>query len=321
MRRSDCDQTVRIFDRRLGSVCEENVYRGRAMRWLYGTRIGFIASEFAAMTGTVNRAFGAWYRRDGSRAVIESFVKEHDIDLSEASQPLEAYRDFNAFFERRLKAEARPVDHAPESLIAAADARLMAYEISDKLVIPVKGRAFSIRGLTGGLAMDLLGPSGTCLVLRLAPADYHRFHYIDAGEQVVLGRLGGLWRAVSPLSLAWQRPVFEQNRRDVTLVRTANFGPMVQIEVGALMVGQVNQSLPDCCRVSRGGEKGWFSIGASTIVQLFSERAVRIDADIWQKSKDGIETRVRFGEKIGCKGSGHTCGRNANSLAMAIEGH
>ncbi len=42
-------------------------------------------------------------------------------------------------------------------------------------------------------------------------------------------------------------------------------------------------------------------MGGSTIVLLFTENAVNIDEDIVLNSAKGIETKVKYGERIGEK--------------------
>ena len=45
-------------------------------------------------------------------------------------------------------------------------------------------------------------------------------------------------------------------------------------------------------------EKGYFEFGGSTIL-LLVPRCIAIDADILEKTREGVETKVTLGEKIG----------------------
>ena len=58
---------------------------------------------------------------------------------------------------------------------------------------------------------------------------------------------------------------------------------------------------PEAARVARGSEKGRFEFGGSTIVVVLPRRCCVIDADILENSRAGIETKVKYGERIGCK--------------------
>ena len=51
--------------------------------------------------------------------------------------------------------------------------------------------------------------------------------------------------------------------------------------------------------IKKGEEKGMFEFGGSTIVLLVSKDYVIFDEDILKNTKDGYETRVLYGEKIG----------------------
>ena len=48
----------------------------------------------------------------------------------------------------------------------------------------------------------------------------------------------------------------------------------------------------------KGEEKGYFLFGGSTIVIIVKEDIITIDDDILKNSKEGIETKVKQGEKI-----------------------
>lgn len=80
-------------------------------------------------------------------------------------------------------------------------------------------------------------------------------------------------------------------------MRTKHFGDMLQIEVGALQIGRINNH--KVTAFSRMEEKGYFSYGGSTIIQLFPAGVISVDEDIWRLSKEGTEVLVRAGEKIG----------------------
>jgi phosphatidylserine decarboxylase len=80
---------------------------------------------------------------------------------------------------------------------------------------------------------------------------------------------------------------------------TENFGRVIHIEVGALLVGRVVNH--DVRSFTKGEEKGYFEPGGSTIIQIFKKDSVRIDDDIMVHSMEGIETRVLYGEGVGSK--------------------
>ena len=90
-----------------------------------------------------------------------------------------------------------------------------------------------------------------------------------------------------------------ENRIKVVLAdANENFRTMLMMEVGALFVGKI-ENRPRRASVKRGEEKGNFAFGGSTIVLITEKNAVKPDEDILNNSREGIETRVFMGEKIG----------------------
>jgi phosphatidylserine decarboxylase len=92
-----------------------------------------------------------------------------------------------------------------------------------------------------------------------------------------------------------------KNYRELTILYTENFGEVIHIEVGALLVGKVIQRNRGKHEFKRGEEKGWFEYGGSTVIHLFVKDSIKPDADILEHSVKGIETLVKVGEKTGSK--------------------
>ena len=83
--------------------------------------------------------------------------------------------------------------------------------------------------------------------------------------------------------------------------RSQNFGTVLMMEVGAMMVGRIMNHHKAYTRldVFRGQEKGYFAFGGSTVILLFEPGAVRIDRDILRNTALDLETGVRMGEPVG----------------------
>ena len=83
------------------------------------------------------------------------------------------------------------------------------------------------------------------------------------------------------------------------MLETKNFGTVIQMEVGALLVGKIcNKELTN---VKRGDEKGHFEFGGSTIVLLFEKDKIEIDDDILEYSSKDIEVKVSLFDSVGRK--------------------
>jgi phosphatidylserine decarboxylase len=138
---------------------------------------------------------------------------------------------------------------------------------------------------------------GLCLIFRLEVDDYHRYCYIDDGFKTENTYIKGELHTVNPIALG-RYNVYKRNSREYTLIHTDHFGDVVQVEVGAMLVGRICNH-HGTAAVRRGQEKGKFEFGGSTIVMLLEKGAAEIDRDILKNSSEGIETVVKYGEKIG----------------------
>ena len=142
---------------------------------------------------------------------------------------------------------------------------------------------------------------GYAMIFRLTVDDYHRYCYVADGSKSENIRIPGVLHTVNPIASDYF-PIYKENAREYTILKTPVFGTMVQMEVGALLVGKiVNHHGKSTAR--RGQEKGYFQFGGSTVVLLVKKDTVQVDADILENSRAGIETVVKMGEKIGSKKS------------------
>jgi len=104
---------------------------------------------------------------------------------------------------------------------------------------------------------------------------------------------------VRPIALE-NGPVFTENCREFTVMKTRHFGKAVQMEVGAMLVGKIRNNHGKH-RFKRGEEKGCFLYGGSTIILLLKKDAAIINSSIEKASASGFETRVRMGQRIGTR--------------------
>ena len=138
---------------------------------------------------------------------------------------------------------------------------------------------------------------GYVWVLRLCVQDYHRYIYPDNAAESGRIRIPGILHTVNPVAND-AYPIYKENSREYSLLKTENFRTVLMMEVGALFVGRI-ENRPRKGSVKRGDEKGNFAFGGSTIVLITEKNAVKPDEDILNNSREGIETRVLMGEKIG----------------------
>lgn len=84
--------------------------------------------------------------------LIATFLRFYRIDMTEAAEPnAKAYVDFNAFFTRALRPDARPLDPDLLAVVSPVDGTLsQSGRISAGRVIQAKGRDFTVEELLGG---------------------------------------------------------------------------------------------------------------------------------------------------------------------------
>ena len=83
------------------------------------------------------------------------------------------------------------------------------------------------------------------------------------------------------------------------IIKSKEFGTILMMEVGAMMVGRITNHEAVPGYVTRGEEKGYFEFGGSTIILLTQKGAVLPRKNILYRSARGEETCIRQGEKIG----------------------
>lgn len=243
----------------------------------------------------LSRLAGRLLSTGASRVLIGPFVRKNGIDMTQF-QP-GPYGSYNEFFARKIRPEVRPVDRDPAHLIAPCDSKLTALPIGQDLRFTIKQTPYTVASLlkNDALAADYAG--GTLLIFRLTVDDYHRYCYPVDGEKTENTKIPGVLHTVNPIANDYY-PIYKENAREYSVLHTSAFGPVLMMEVGALLVGKIVNH-HGAASVRRGQEKGYFQFGGSTVILLLRRDAVRLDADILENSEAGIETVVKYGEKIG----------------------
>lgn len=243
----------------------------------------------------VSKAAGAFMDSRLSVGLIEGFIRDNGIDMTLYEK--KDYRSFNEFFTRRIKAEHRPVATRPEVLMAPCDGRLTVHPITADGIFNIKGWDYSMEELTRSRELAERYEGGTMLIFRLTVSDYHRFHYPDSGMKTESVRIPGVLHTVSPVA-AEERKIYAENQREYFTLRTDNFGDMLIMPVGALLVGRICGD-PHKAVVRRGEEAGYFEYGGSTVIVCMEKDVAAIEEDILLDAANDIEVRVRMGQQIG----------------------
>jgi len=239
------------------------------------------------------------------RAVIRGLGRAVGVDFAEVRDPLDRFASLQDFFVRRLRDGVRPIDPAPDAVVAPCDGAWGASgTVAGATLFQVKGRPYSLGALLGGDAEARRFEGGAYATLYLSPRDYHRFHTpCQVRVRRVVYLPGTLW-PVNRAGVEGIDAVFAQNERLVAFLDAG--GELAIAAVGATMVGKVCLSFEDDLRTNAGGprsertydlelakgeEWGRFEFG-STLVMVATPGLLELAAR-------APGTRLRLGERIG----------------------
>lgn len=283
---------AKIYDRQNQQIVEELEYQAVWLERLYETNWGRLLQKI--VTQPWFSKLLTW--RDYtplSQAKITEFIEQYSINLADFEKS--DYRSFSDFFTRQLKPGKRPI--SPDtSVIAVADAKLSVYTISEAATLSIKGQAYTLSDLLENQDFAQAFIGGTACIYRLAVEDYHRYVACETGRIYHQATIKGRLHTVRDVALK-RVPVYKENQREYCLIEHRQMGLILQMEVGALTVGSIHNF--NAQFLYRGVEKGFFSLGGSTIVVIYPANSIEIDEDIREQSRLGIESQVRLGEKVG----------------------
>lgn len=288
---------VNYIERATGKLCTESVMGNKALNFAYNTLLGRSLWGVLFGTGFLSRMMGAYYDSKLSHSAIKSLLQIPGLDADEAEMPWKNYKSFNDFFTRKLKPDARPFIADNNVLCSPADGRILVYpEISPDAKFPVKGAVRSLNELCG---TELASPHYSIAVIRLAPIDYHRYHYpCDCNETGFCKKIAGKYHSVNPIAFAKAPDLFVENTRVITLLDSPVFGRFAYLEIGAFGVGSIINTATSQNH-AKMDEKGMFKFGGSTVILVMETDKINFDRDLIANSARSLETLVRCGEKIG----------------------
>lgn len=291
---------TRVWDRKNQKDIFEKVYGDFFVRLLYGNKTGQTLTNALLVKKSVSMLMGYYYNSYISRRNIGPFIKEFGINMDEFQTPPNGFASFNDFFIREFEPGARKFSINKSDVCAPAEGRYLAFEnFSLDQTFTLKGAQINVRKLVDNHPSCEEFEGGSCLIIRLCPVDYHRFHFHDTGSVTNYFKIPGKLHSVNPLAFQYDPGIFMGNYREASVFQSENTGKAFYVEVGALGVGSIKQRFSIGEHARRGQIKGWFEFGGSSVIALFQKGKVKIARDILEKSNQGIETLIRLGETIG----------------------
>ena len=287
---------ISFVDRNTGTIKIEKVAGEEWLVWLYNNPVGEATLWALVKRKFVSSIYGEMMDRPSSTEKIQPFVEEFDIDMNEAQK--QEFNSFNDFFTRKLKAHARPIDTSSIVVVSPADGKILVYADVSNTDFIIKGYRFDVQSFLNDTALANKYNNGSLIVIRLAPNDYHRFHFPVNGTATPVTKIEGDYYSVNPIALNEMAEIFCMNKREYVIISNPLFGEIIMAEVGATMVGSIIQTFSSDIAI-KGEEKGYFEFGGSTVVLLFEKGKIKIDEDLLSNSANELETMVNMGERIG----------------------
>lgn len=243
--------------------------------------------------------------------MIKKFIKAYGVDMSQAlNEDPTSYANFNDFFTRELKPDARDFNKPSPAYLSPADGAISEFgAIKDGQLLQAKGQHYSLQQLVADEQLAEPFINGSFMTIYLSPKDYHRVHMPYAGTLRSMIYVPGSLFSVNEAAVAGVPSLFAKNERAVCYFDTDN-GPMVVILVGAMIVASIHtvwagQVAPSSARsitqfdysdhditLARGAEMGLFQMGSTAIV-LFAKDAMQFDDAL------SVGQSIRLGDLIG----------------------
>ena len=248
----------------------------------------------------LSKLYGFLQKTSFSKKKIKPFIRDFSVDCSEFLDPVESFKSFNDFFIRKLTPQARPIASGRDVAILPADARYLVYPRIDRTDgFVVKGQTFSLSELLQDEALAKHYETGSMVIARLCPSDYHRFHFPCNCIPEEPVPIKGFLYSVNPLALRKKISIFSQNKRVITTLQTKHFGKILFLEIGATHVGSMHQTFTPHEPHAKGDEKGFFSFGGSSLILLFEPGSIQFDQDLIEASMQQMEVRGLMGQTMG----------------------
>ena len=291
------EKETHLWDLKRACFVEERMPNQSALRWLYERPMGRLLGQMIFTRHLFSKLAGWWFNTTWSTRNIENFSQIYGIDMGEFEST--SYPTFNHFFARKFKREVRCFTDEVGCMPAFAEARLLGWKslpVGGNL--PVKGQELTPAVLLNKKDIARRFEGGPVIVARLAPQDYHRFHFADDGVVLERYEIEGGYHSVNPIALDRKENIYCVNHRQVTIQQSRNFGSLAYVDVGAMMVGKIVRTGTENGEVRRGMERGYFLYGGSTIILLGEPDIWRPIPVLLENTTRNIETKVLLGSTI-----------------------
>ena len=280
-----------------GNFFEKETSQDKFLDLLYESALGRVFLKIL-ISPVISKVGGFFLNTPLSKVMIKPFIEKNSIDMSQYES--REFQSYNDFFTRKIKDGKREVRGDEKALISPADGKVSCYELDENAVFWIKKGKYSLKSLLRCPHLAEKFKGGYAFVIRLTVDDYHRFCYVCDGQKEKNRHIKGVFHTVNPVAFS-HCEVFKENAREYCVIDSDIFGEVVQMEVGATMVGKIHNNHKGRCRVFKGDEKGRFEFGGSTVVVLTKKDAVKRPETLLKRTKEGAETLIKQGMVLGVK--------------------
>ena len=201
-----------------------------------------------------------------ARMLVRSFANAFNLNMEEATKPIEQYRSIGDLFIRDLRPELRPI---AEGIVSPIDGTLRSFgEVNGGVIPQVKDRSYTVQELLVDPTWASQFQESIYFNLYLSPKDYHHVHVPFDGSIIASTYIPGKLWPVNDWSLNSINKLFAINERLVTYIETSK-GLMALVMVGATNVGKITVSYDD-----------WVTNSLSSLPKNFSTRQYQRSIEI-----------------------------------------
>lgn len=246
---------------------------------------------------------------EAQKSILE-FIRQYNIDWKQASKCrysktpeacAKKYKSKNEFFARKLwKKFSIAGGRSPKQFVSPSDSSMVVFDnVSKAKEVWIKGETFTVAKLLQNKSNYY--KEATICVFRLAPDDYHRFHFPVNCKVKKIVRIAGNYMSVQSNVINSNIDVLGENRRVVCYLSTKHFGTIALVIVGATCVGSIKlrNDIEKKKSFYKGQEMGEFAFGGSTIVAVIPKNHIKICKTLLKNSLNRTESYVRVGNLIG----------------------
>ena len=288
---------IKLFDLESREVIEEAIPGETLLRIIYQNEtFSSISLRYLLCKNAYFSSFvGFLMKRFWSKRSIPSFINKYHIKSDDFEKT--KYRCFNDFFIRKLKDGARTLSN--DDIIAPCDGRYFCHQnISNIEGFYIKGQKLSLADLIGNFNAANIFRKGSMIISRLAPVDYHRFHFPLDCTLTNISSVEGTLHSVSPLALRHRLRNLIENKKVLIELTSPTHGNVLMIAVGATNVGSIHITQEIGKSYKKGDELGYFSFGGSMIITLFQAGSLKFDDTLTKHTTNQMEVLLKMGTSL-----------------------